>query len=193
MRRSDGSDILAKISGGRVLDVATGGGLFSVYLRKRLKGYDEIVGIDSDESAAARFAARFKDGPRIRFEQMDALELRFPGAMFDSVAIGKALCGLRRPIDGARTDGSCAARRRLSHRGESYRDQRSEPTMTHVDFHDWRLAVEGLAGSHHQQFRPRADLIRSIRELGLVDLRLRDEPSETSDPFDAALSPRSMT
>ena len=39
MRRSDGSDILAAISGGRLLDVATGGGLFIVYVRKCLKDY----------------------------------------------------------------------------------------------------------------------------------------------------------
>ena len=38
MRRSDGSDILAAISGG-LPDVATGGGLFIVYVRKCLKDY----------------------------------------------------------------------------------------------------------------------------------------------------------
>ena len=187
MRRGDGGDILGAISGGRLLDVATGGGLFIVYLRKRLKDYHEIVGIDSDESAAARFAKRFGDDSRIRFELMDARDLRFPDATFDTVAIASALCEFKQPSAVLRQ--MVRVLRGGGHLivAEPYRDQHSEPTMTHVLFHDWWVAVEGLAGSHHQPFRPRADLIRSLRELGLLDLRLRDVPSETSDPLDPAL------
>lgn len=187
MRLGDGKDILAAISGGRLLDVATGGGLFIVYVRKRLKDYHEIVGIDSDESAAARFAKRCGDDPRIRFEPMDARDLRFPDATFDTVAIGNALCEFKEPS--AVLSEMFRVLRGGGHLilAEAYRDQHSEPTMTHVLFHDWWVAVEGLAGSQHQPFRPRADLIRSLRELGLLDLRLRDVPSETSDPREPAL------
>jgi ubiquinone/menaquinone biosynthesis C-methylase UbiE len=187
MRRSDGSDILGRISGGRVLDVATGGGLFIIYLRKRLKDYDEIVGIDSDESAAARFTARFGTDPRFRFEAMDALELRFPDATFDTVGIGNALCEfgdpsavLREMLRVVRGGGHLIVT-------EAYRDQQSAPTRMHVDFHDWWVAVQGLTGSQHQPFRARSELIQSIRELGLLDLRLRDVPTKTQNARDAAL------
>lgn len=187
MRRSDGSDILGRISGGRLLDVATGGGLFILYLRRRIKDFDEIVGIDSDESARARFTARFGEDPRFRFEAIDAHDLRFPDATFDTVAIGNSLCEFADPSAVLRE--MIRVLRRGGHLivAEGYRDQRSAPTRTHADFHDWWAAVGALTGGNHQPWRSRAELTQSIRELGLTDLRLRELPSKTQNPHDAAL------
>lgn len=181
--RRDANEILGAVSGGRVLDVATGGGRFIVYLREHLGDYEEFVGIDTDESAATRFAERFEGAPNIRFEVMDALELRFPGASFDTVAIGNSLCEFKAPsrllkemLHVLRPGGRLLV-------AEGYRDRASEPMLTHVLFHDWWVSVESLEGGDHQRFRRRRDLVRSLQRLGLSELQLVDVPDD-ADPRD---------
>ena len=61
--------ILGTISGGKVLDVATGSGGFIHLLIEGLRDFDEIIGIDTTDRGAAAFAAAFTDRPNIHFEQ----------------------------------------------------------------------------------------------------------------------------
>lgn len=180
----DGSELLAGIHGGRVLDAATGGGRFIVYLRDRLADYSEILGVDRDETVAARFTERFGEDPRIRFEAMDAGDLRLAARSFDTVSIAHALCEFEEPsrvlsgLVGVIRDGGHLIV------AEPYRDQVSAATMSHVLLHDWWAAVERLAGSDHRGYRPRSDLVREIEALGLRELRLVDVPNTESDPMD---------
>ncbi len=48
------------LDGGKVLDVATGGGDF-VYYIKEFKSYESIIGIDKKENAEKVFKDAFKD------------------------------------------------------------------------------------------------------------------------------------
>ena len=48
-------DILGHISGGRVLDVATGSGGFIHFLLDGLKDYIEILGVDNNEEWLAPY------------------------------------------------------------------------------------------------------------------------------------------
>ena len=64
--------VLGDISGGRVLDVATGTGGFVRILLDGLRDHTEIVGIDANGERAAAFSAAFGERADVRFEQMDA-------------------------------------------------------------------------------------------------------------------------
>jgi len=76
----DPKDILGRISGGRMLDVATGSGGFIHFLLAGLRDYTEIIGVDASPRTADAFAAAFKDHPAIHFIQMDAHNLEFAPA-----------------------------------------------------------------------------------------------------------------
>jgi ubiquinone/menaquinone biosynthesis C-methylase UbiE len=75
----------------RVLDVACGTGLVSLRAAALLDPEREVVGTDISEQmiGAARAVARDRGIPNVRFERMDAEELRFPVRSFDAI-----LCAL---------------------------------------------------------------------------------------------------
>jgi len=54
-------EILGHISGGRILDVATGSGGFIHFLLDGLKDYTDIIGIDIKERAAETFNKAFNE------------------------------------------------------------------------------------------------------------------------------------
>ena len=80
----------SNISGGRVLDVATGNGNFGGALMENLRDYSEIIGIDTNTHALDAGRENFKQD-NIRFQSMDAAHLNFPDARFDTVCIAYSL------------------------------------------------------------------------------------------------------
>ena len=66
---------LAKISGGKVLDVATESGDFINTLMKTLKDYDSFVGIDISAKELESAIKEFKDKPVKFIEMNDILKL----------------------------------------------------------------------------------------------------------------------
>jgi ubiquinone/menaquinone biosynthesis C-methylase UbiE len=76
---------------GRLLDVACGTGLVTFRAANLVDPEYEIIGTDISEQmiAAARVAARDRGTANVRFERMDAENLRFSGDEFDTV-----LCAL---------------------------------------------------------------------------------------------------
>ena len=76
---------------GRLLDVACGTGLVTFRAANLVDPEHEIIGTDISEQmiAAARVAARDRSTANVRFERMDAENLRFSGDEFDVV-----LCAL---------------------------------------------------------------------------------------------------
>lgn len=81
---------LKKISGGKVLDVATGSGQFIQFLMVALKDYDDFVGIDVHEKAL-EYAQKQFEGKAVHFEKMDAENLAFEDNSFDMVGIQYSL------------------------------------------------------------------------------------------------------
>jgi ubiquinone/menaquinone biosynthesis C-methylase UbiE len=80
---------LSHLTGGRVLDVASGRGGSIHFLLENLPACDEIIGIDITPVDAAAQAAF--EGKNVRFLQMDAARLDFPDASFDTVFIANSL------------------------------------------------------------------------------------------------------
>ena len=86
---------LGSVSGGKVLDVGTGGGDFIDTLMKTLKDYDSFVGIDYCLSAKSRkemeSARKRFEGKSVRLFEMNAENMKFEEGSFDTVCISYSL------------------------------------------------------------------------------------------------------
>jgi ubiquinone/menaquinone biosynthesis C-methylase UbiE len=184
MTVSDAKDVIGDLSGGRVLDVATGTGGFVRFLLDGLRDHDEIVGIDANPERAEAFTAAFGDRDDVRFEVMDAHHLAFEDGSFDTVCISNSLHHVADPAP------VLAEMLRVLRPGgrvivnEMYRDGQSETQMTHVLLHHWWAAVGTLRGEVHRQTYRRAEIVEIVARLHLEDLRLVDVVDPDEDPHD---------
>ena len=86
---------LSSISGGKVLDVATGSGDFIDTLMKVLKNYDCFVGVDISKKDLESAKKRFRDQP-VKLMEMNAESLEFDDNSFDTVCMAYSLHHLER-------------------------------------------------------------------------------------------------
>lgn len=181
---TDPKQILGHISGGRVLDVATGSGGFIHFLLDGLKDYAEILGIDTNERGATAFAESFKDRPRIRFETRDALHSGFSTASFDTICISDSLHHFAEPMM------LLGEMERLLRPGgyllvsEMYRDHQTDAQLTHVELHHWWAAVDTLQGITHRETYARDELLQLVAAIGLSDLQITYFADTEGDPKD---------
>jgi ubiquinone/menaquinone biosynthesis C-methylase UbiE len=175
-------DILGQLPAGRVLDVATGNGAFIHFLLERLKGYTEIIGIDTSERAAAAFEAAFADKPDIRFRSMDGCHLEFDAESFDLVCISNSLhhfddprAVLHQMVQVLRPQGHLLV-------CEMYRDGQTEAQMTHVHLHHWWGAVDRVNGLTHHETYLREELVGLVSALGLKEEAQYDLSDVSVDP-----------
>ena len=176
--------VLGDISGGRVLDVATGTGGFVRFLLDGLRDHAEIVGIDVNGEREAAFTAAFGDLADVRFEQMDAHELRFAAGSFDTVCVSNSLHHVPDPAP------VLAEMQRVLRPGgrlivnEMYRDGQTEAQLTHVLLHHWWAAVNRIRGETHRDTYERARIVEIIASLRLADMRVFDLADPDEDPHD---------
>ena len=177
----EAQDLIGHISGGSVLDVATGNGGFIHFLLEGLKDYEEIIGIDTKEGIEAVFTEQFADKP-IHFQQMDAAQMEFADESFDTVCISNSLHHMP---DLSRTLSEMM--RVLKPGGylitlEMYCDNQTETQMTHVQLHHWWGAVDRTQRiSHNETFR-REELVEMVAGLGLVEVRMLDLSELNENP-----------
>ncbi len=184
MTAIDPKQVLGALSGGRVLDVATGAGDFVRFLLDGLRDHDEIVGIDVNPARAAAFAEAFGDRAEVRFAEMDAHRLDFADGSFDTVCVSNSLHHFADPSP------VLAGMLRVLRPGglvivnEMYRDGQSETQTTHVLLHHWWAAVGTVRGEVHRETYRRAEIVALVEGLGLADLRLVDLADADEDPHD---------
>jgi SAM-dependent methyltransferase len=184
MTAIDPKAILGDVSGGRVLDVATGTGSFVRFLLDGLRDHAEIVGIDANAERAAAFSVAFADRPDVRFVEMDAHRLAFPDGSFDTVCVSNSLHHFTDPAP------VLAEMLRVLRPGghlvvnEMYRDGQSETQATHVLLHHWWAAVNRLRGEVHRETYERGRIVEIVEGLGLADLRIVDLADPDEDPHD---------
>lgn len=166
---------LAARHGGRVLDVATGGGWMLAWLLDTMQDTDGGAGVDL---SALDFGA-LDDGsvfnrPKVEFLQMDARELDFPDASFDTVAIASALHHMPSapPV--------LAEMVRVLKPGghivivEMYRDHQDGPQLTHILMHHWWANIDTALGlTHHETFERQA-LLDMLADLNLRNVQTFD-------------------
>jgi ubiquinone/menaquinone biosynthesis C-methylase UbiE len=177
-------DILGGVNGGRLLDVATGGGGFVHFLIEGLDDATEIVGIDISDASRDAFDEALGDRPNVRFELMDARELSFPAASFDTVAVSDSLHHFEDPVVVLRE-----MLRVLKPAGhvivaEMYRDGQSPAQLTHVELHHWAAAINQTQGIFHRETYPRAELVRLLDSFRLDEVQTFDQADTSHDPKD---------
>jgi SAM-dependent methyltransferase len=175
---------MGKISGGLVLDVATGSGGFVGYLIENLKDFTEIIGIDCNQRALDA-ASKAHPQDNIHFLHMDAEMMEFPDSHFDTVCMANSLHHM------ANLPKVLVEMRRVCKAGgqiiisEMYRDDQSETQLSHVYLHHWWAAVDTAEGITHYETFTRNQVTAIIERLGLQRLSyfdLRDLESDPKDP-----------
>jgi SAM-dependent methyltransferase len=171
------------IAGGRVLDVATGGGHFISTLQEHLEGYAGIVGIDRSERAVSAARSSF-DHEEVRFVQMDAERLALEDACFDIVTISASLHHL------AAAPQVLAEMERVLKPGghlvvaEMHSSGRTDPQLTAIYSHHWIAGVDSALGISHYATLARQDILDLVKELSLCNVRFYDWADTDSDPMD---------
>jgi SAM-dependent methyltransferase len=184
MTAIDPKAVLGHISGGRVLDVATGAGSFVQFLLDGLHDHGEIIGIDANPERAAAFAEAFGERDDVHFVEMDAYHLAFADGSFDTVCVSNSLHHFADPAP------VLAEMLRVLRPGgqvvvnEMYRDGQSDTQETHVLLHHWWAAVGTVRGEVHRETYRRAEIVAIVESLGLRDLRLTDLADPDEDPHD---------
>jgi len=153
-RTSGATEIRKKlkgISGGRILDVATGDGDFINTLMKMLKNYGYFVGIEISDKDLKSAKKRFEGQP-VEFLEMDAGYLKFEDDSFDTVCISYSLHHLEN-IDRVLAE----MKRVLKPDGyfivqEEFSDgEQNEAQKTHILRHHWDSEIDSLLGVVHHK------------------------------------------
>jgi SAM-dependent methyltransferase len=177
-------DILWGVNGGRVLDVATGGGGFVHFLIEGLDDVTEIVGIDISDAGRGAFDEAFGDRPNVRFEVTDARELNFPATSFDTVAVSDSLQHFEDPVVVLREMLRVVKPAGHVIVAEMYQDGQSPAQLTHVELHHWAAAINQTQGIFHRETYPRAELVAMLDGLRLDAVRTFDQADTSHDPRD---------
>jgi len=184
MTAIDPKSVLGDLSGGRVLDVATGAGSFVQFVLDGLHDHGEIIGIDANPERAAAFAEAFGGRGDVRFVEMDAHHLAFADGSFDTVCVSNSLHHFADPhpvlaemLRVLRPGGHAVV-------NEMYRDGQSETQATHVLLHHWWAAAGTVSGEVHRETYRRAEIVEIVESLGLADVRLADLADPDEDPHD---------
>lgn len=184
---------LGSISGGRVLDVATGQGGFIDTLMNTLKDYESFVGIDNctyyDSSKEMREGrAHFKDRP-VEFARMNGEHTGFGDGSFDTVCISYALHHLD-DVDAVLTEmrrvlrpGGCFIIQELYCDGD-----KTEAQMVDELDHEWCAGIDRLLGMTHNKAFTKQRLMDFANGLGLKDLEVFD----SDRPVDCLFCERSQ-
>jgi len=175
---------LGSVTGGKVLDVATGEGTFIETLLAHLKSYVAIIGIDAiayTKAAGSVFCAE-----NVHFCRMDATRLGFADESFDTVSISSALHHLE-------SISQCIAemKRVLKPGGhliirETHQDVQAEPQRTDMYVHHWAAEIDSALGFTHNKTFARQELVDLIEGLGLHNVAFYDVPNTDLDPMDEA-------
>jgi ubiquinone/menaquinone biosynthesis C-methylase UbiE len=176
---------LGRISGGRVLDVATAQGGFVGILLDNLREYTEIIGVDVDEEALQTARATFGQD-NLRFVQMDAEHLGFVGQSFDSVNVSASLHHvenvphvLAEMVRVLKPGGHLIV-------SEMHCDGETEAQLTTVYLHQWVAAVDTALGLGHYGTLARQDILDLVGALGLCDVAWYDFSDTGSDAMEPA-------
>ena len=175
---------LGGISGGKVLDVATGEGDFIKALVGNLRSYVEIIGVDIVGYTKAAESIFYAEN--VRFMQMDAERLGFGDESFDTLSISSSLHHLENIPQ-------CVGemKRVLKSGGhliirETHQDIQAEPQLTDMYIHHWVAEIDSALGYIHNRTFTRQELVGFVEGLGLCNVVFYDISNTDLDPMDEA-------
>lgn len=174
---------IGQVSGGRVLDVATGYGYMIQWMINDLKDYESFVGIDAVDIASRKdVETSLFDRADVTFMLMDAHHMTFENASFDTVTIGASLHHLDDPRQVFTEIGRVLKPGGRFIFSEMYRDNQTDLQMTHVLMHHWWAAIDSALGVPHRETYTRAELVAFVESLGLRDVQYFDYADLDDDP-----------
>jgi len=157
---------LRSISGGKVLDVATGNGGFIDTLMKALRDYDSFVGIDKSRKEVESARRRFEEQP-VEIMEMNAEAMEFEHSSFDTVCISFSLHHL------GEISKVLAEMKRVLKSGsyfivqEPFCDgEQTKAQKTDILQHHWDAEIDSLLGvTHNKTFTKRKieDLVNNLK------------------------------
>ena len=156
---------LRKISGGKVLDVATQKGGFIDVLIKALKDYDDFIGIDIKFENLESMKKEYENKP-VKFLEMNAENMEFEDDSFDTVSLSHSLHHLSN-IDRVLEE----IKRVLKPAGtfiiqESFSDgEQTEAQKADMLQHHWGAEVDNLLGIPHNRTFPKGKIKVIIHKL----------------------------
>ncbi len=163
---------LKSISGGKILDVATGDGDFIRTLIKTLKDYDSFIGIDSSKKEVESARKRLKEQPA-EILDMNAEALQFENNAFDTVCMSYSLHHLEN-IDMVLAE----MKRVLKRNGhfiiqEQFSDgKQTEAQKTSILQHYWDAKIDNLFGVYHHKTLTRKRIKDAVSKLRLRELEV---------------------
>ncbi len=181
------SRVLGQLSGGRVLDVATGEGGFVGVLRRELKDYVDIIGVDWDLDSLAK-AQEGTKGETVHLCQMDAECLAFGDGAFDTVNISASVHHLADPVRALREMARVVRPGGRLIVEEMHQDGQTEPQRVAVAIHHWAAEVDQALGMAHYPTLGRQELVDLVGALGLEEVSCYDWIDQGSDPREETLS-----
>jgi ubiquinone/menaquinone biosynthesis C-methylase UbiE len=171
------------LAGGRVLDAATGEGGFIGVLHKYLKSYTEIFGIDTS-GRVIKIAQRKNENQKVQFVQMNAGQIGFEEASYDTVSIAVSLHHLENVPQ------VLGEMKRVLQPGgmfiicEMHRDGMTEAQFNVIRIHHWAAEVDAALGALHDRTFSRAEILDYVDELDLYDVITRDIQHIDADPME---------
>ena len=163
---------LGSISGGKVLDVATGSGDFINVLMKTLKNYDSFVGIDISKKDLESAKKRFKNQP-VELLEMNAESLEFSDNSFDTVSmayslhhlnrIAKVLAEIQRVL---KTGGNLIIQEEFSDGNQT------EAQKTNLLQHTWDAEIDTALGKIHRATFTRNRIKELVSNLQLEQVEI---------------------
>ena len=159
-------DILGKIPGGLVLDVAAGHGRSTLAVMQNLKEFKRVTAIDTIDFTDDSTQEVFKQ-EKVSFVQMDARYMEFADNTFNTVHIAHSLhhlaeveTALREMVRVLKPAGHLIV-------DEMYRDQQTEKQLNVVHLHDWWADIDTRLGIRHNHTFRRQEIIALIDQLDL--------------------------
>jgi ubiquinone/menaquinone biosynthesis C-methylase UbiE len=175
---------LSHIDAGKVLDAATGRGDFINVIKQNFKSFDQIIGVDSSDTAVKQAQKLFPEND-IEIYKMDLEKLSFADGYFDTVSISNSLHHLEHK------DKVFAELLRVLKKGgllivvEMYRDgKQNQAQQTHIMMHHWFARIDTLNNVYHWETFTRDEIIEFANALPLKNANMEDFYIPVDNPTD---------
>ena len=175
---------LGLISGGKILDVASGRGEFIGILMQVLKDYEKFIGIDFSDKTVKFSQKHFKDKP-VEIIKMNAENMSFADASFDVVGIQNSLHHMLK-LDKVLNE----MKRVLKPGGyflicEMHCEEGQTPAQqNHIKIHHWCAEIDTILSIPHKKTFKREQIKKIVENLGLTKLHTFEYSYPMENPKD---------